>query len=232
MSTRLYPRIAVAGAVALVALAAACGGSSSSSTTGPTTSGTMPSSSAPSSSSGSTRSSGGGAGALVGEANAAAAGDIPDNQVFITYANASQGYSVKYPEGWAQQGNGATVVFRDKNNEMRIVAGQGAVTTSAVKADVQQLMAQTTNFKVLSQPVANPTCTNAGKTVKLPRVSAKVVYQTESKPNAVTGKKVTLIVDRYYLAHGGKRVIVDLASPKGVDNVDAYCLMISSFTWK
>jgi hypothetical protein len=43
---------------------------------------------------------------------------------------------------------------------------------------------------------------------------------------------VTLVVDRYYLAHGGKRAVVDLGAPKGVDNVDAYRMMIESFRWR
>ena len=71
-----------------------------------------------------------------------------------------------------------------------------------------------------------------GKTVKLPLAGAHVVYSTTSKPNPVTGKRALLSVDRYYLARNGKRVIVDLGTPKGVDNVDAYCLMIASFAWK
>ena len=60
----------------------------------------------------------------------------------------------------------------------------------------------------------------------------KVTYTTVSAPNAVTGKRVTLVVDRYYLWHGGKRAIVDLGTPVGVDNVDAYRLMIQSFRWR
>jgi hypothetical protein len=60
----------------------------------------------------------------------------------------------------------------------------------------------------------------------------KVVYSTESAANAVTGKRVTLVVDRYYLPGKGRRAVVDLASPQGVDNVDAYRLMIESFRWK
>ena len=46
------------------------------------------------------------------------------------------------------------------------------------------------------------------------------------------GKRVTLIVDRYYLTHGSRQAIVDLGTPQGVDNVDAYRRMIQSFTWK
>ncbi len=67
-----------------------------------------------------------GPGALAGEANAAAAGDIPDNQVFLVFRNGRAGYSMKYPEGWAQRGPARVVVFRDKNNIVRIVVGAGA----------------------------------------------------------------------------------------------------------
>src|SRR5690348_2112104 len=42
-----------------------------------------------------------GGGALVPEAQATAAGDIPDNQVFLVFHDKSAGYSIKYPEGWA-----------------------------------------------------------------------------------------------------------------------------------
>ena len=44
--------------------------------------------------------------ALQAEANSAATGDIPDNQVFLVFRNATAGYSMKYPEGWAQRGSG------------------------------------------------------------------------------------------------------------------------------
>ena len=60
----------------------------------------------------------------------------------------------------------------------------------------------------------------------------KAVYTTESAPNSVTGKRVTLVVDRYYLSHAGTEAVVDLGTPQGVDNVDAYRLMINSFRWR
>jgi hypothetical protein len=71
-----------------------------------------------------------------------------------------------------------------------------------------------------------------GKTIPLPNAGVHVVYSTTSKPDPVTGKRSLLSVDRYYLQKGGRRVIVDLGTPHGVDNVDAYCLMIASFAWK
>jgi len=153
---------------------------------------------------------------LQGEANSAAAGDIPDNQVFLVFRNAA-GYSMKYPEGWAQQGSGDQVTFRDKNNIVRIVLTAGAAPTLAsVRTDLGAAHVQ-------SAPQAITVSGSA---------AFKVVYSTESSPNAVTGKRVKLVVDRYYLSKGRRRAVVDLGTPEGVDNVDAYRLMIESFRWK
>jgi len=62
----------------------------------------------------------GGPGALQAEANATAAGDIPDNQVFLLFKNRAGSYSMKYPEGWAKFADG----FRDgfKTGERVLVA--------------------------------------------------------------------------------------------------------------
>jgi hypothetical protein len=160
------------------------------------------------------------AGALQAEANAAATGDIPDNQVFLEFRNPSAGYSMKYPEGWAQQGARNTVVFRDKNNIVRVVVMPGGVSTiGTVERDVRQLK----GAHIVSAP----------QSLLLPSGRAiKVVYSVSSAPNAVTGKRVTLVVDRYYLAKAGHRAVVDLGTPQGVDNVDAYRLMIQSFRWR
>jgi hypothetical protein len=161
----------------------------------------------------------GGPGALQAEANATAAGDIPDNQVFLVFRNGAAGYSMKYPEGWAQQGSGKRVTFRDKNNIVRIVVSSAAAPTKAgIQADVGGL----TGASAQSGPQA----------MTLPHAKAfKVVYSTESAPNAVTGKRVKLVVDRYYVWKPGRLAVVDLGTPEGVDNVDAYRLMIESFRW-
>jgi hypothetical protein len=156
--------------------------------------------------------------ALQAEANAAAAGDIPDNQVFLVFHE--RGYSMKYPEGWAQQGSGRTVVFRDKNNIVRIDVN---VAPAPTRASVSQELRRLKGSHIVAAP----------QPIQLPAGRAyKVVYSTESTPNAVTGKRVTLVVDRYYLGRGGRRAVVDLGTPRGVDNVDAYRLMIESFRWR
>jgi hypothetical protein len=58
------------------------------------------------------------------------------------------------------------------------------------------------------------------------------VYTTQSPPNPVTNRSVTLIVDRYVLNHGPWNATVDLGTQRGVDNVDAYRKMINSFRWR
>ena len=168
---------------------------------------------------GTTVASAAGPGPLQPEAIATAAGDIPDNQMFLVFRDRGAHYSMKYPEGWAQQGSGDRVSFRDKNNIVRVVVGAGgAPTTASVRADVARLKG--TKVRSAPQPI-----TLSGKP------AFKVVYSTVSAPNAVTGKRVTLVVDRYYLRKGGRVAVVDLGSPDGVDNVDAYRLMIESFRW-
>jgi hypothetical protein len=183
-------------ALVTVAIAAAgCGGSSSNSssnagTTASTATGATTASTATAP-----------APAPVSEAQSTAQGDIPDNQVFLTYKNTAGGYSIKYPEGWARKGSGNGVTFQDKSNVVQITVAAGALPKS-------------------------------GTPVTLPGGPAIKTTLTEPGPaDAVTGKTVSLNVDRYVLAKAGKIATVDLASPAGVDNVDAYRMMIESFRW-
>jgi len=206
----------VAVAVVLAAAASGCGGASS----GTTTAAAPPATTASSTAAATTTAAGAPSPSpLQAEATAAATGDIPDNQVFLSFTNTSAGYSMKYPEGWAQKGSGSTATLRDKNNIIRIVVAPGGPVTGAVASkDVSGV----SGAKITSAPQA---ITLAGKP------ALKVVYTTESAPSSVTGKRLTLMVDRYYLWHGGKRAVVDLGTPQGVDNVDAYRMMIESFRW-
>src|SRR5262249_8708004 len=160
------------------------------------------------------------AGALQAEANSAATGDIPDNQAFLPFRDPAAGYSMKYPEGWAQNGSSRRLTFRDKNNIVRVVVVRGAGATAAT---IRRELAALKGAHVQTGPQR---LTISGAP------AFKVVYQTQSAPNPVTGKRVTLVVDRYYLSHAGKEAIVDLGTPVGVDNVDAYRLMIQSFRWR
>jgi hypothetical protein len=48
----------------------------------------------------------------------------------------------------------------------------------------------------------------------------------------VTGKRIELLVDRYVYGHQGQVAILDLATPRGVDNIDAYRRISRSWRWK
>ena len=154
-------------------------------------------------------------GALQVEAAQTAAGDIPDNQVFVPYPG--NAFTMKFPEGWVQTGGGDTVTFRDKNNIVRVVIQPGAVPTiDSVRHELGALKAVKVSPKISALKIGG-------------RPAVKATYTTASAPSPVTGKRVTLTVDRYVIAKGAKQAVVDLGSPVGVDNVDAYRLMIQSF---
>ena len=204
-----------ATSIAIAALTAAalggCGSSSHSSSTAAT--GTSSTTAA-----GST-----GAGALSAEAKSAATGDIKDTQAFVLFHNPQTGYSIKYPEGWTQKGSGSSVSFSDKNNIVRVIVGTGGPpSTASLATELTRLKA--TSPTLTFQPPA-PIHVTAGPAIK-------ATYTTQSAPNAVTGKSVELIVDRYEFAHGAKRATVDLGTAQGVDNIDAYRMMINSFKWQ
>jgi hypothetical protein len=66
-------------------------------------------------------------GSAAAEAKSAATGDIPDNQVFLRFRNASAGYSILYPEGWARKGTSRDTTFQDKDNPVHVaIAGDRA----------------------------------------------------------------------------------------------------------
>src|SRR5689334_941224 len=126
MTLRFTPAwVAAAGALLL----AGCGSGGAATSTSASTGATMGPGSQPTAS-GSTQ-AGGGGGPLVAEAQAAASGDIPDNQVFLTFHDKTSGYSMKYPEGWALSGSGSVETIRDKNNLIRIAVTSGSAPTLA-----------------------------------------------------------------------------------------------------
>jgi hypothetical protein len=201
--------------IVLCLLPAACGGSKKAAPPTPAE--------APTTSASTTTTAQSSPNALQGEAQAAATGDIPDNQVYLVFTNTRAGYSIKYPEGWAQSGSGKRVTIYDKNNLVRTVVQRGGEPTlTEVTAELHALQVTTTSLRF--QPPQRVQIDG--------RPAIKVVYTTESAPNPVTNKRVQLTVDRYYLAQGGERAVIDLGTPVGVDNVDGYRLMVQSFRWK
>jgi hypothetical protein len=165
---------------------------------------------------------GGGASVLSAEAQSLATGDIPDNQVFLTFRDPRAGYVLRYPEGWAQRSAPGDVTFVDKNNLIRLTLSRGvAPTTAAVLAELSRERGERPTLRYGSPS----SVTIAGAPV------VKVSYATLSAPNPVTGKRVRLLVDRYIFAHAGRVATLDLGTPAGVDNVDAYRMVAHSFNW-
>jgi hypothetical protein len=200
---------------AVVLAAAGCGSSSNST-----------SSSASSSSASSGAATGGppSAGQSAADAKSAATGDIPDNQQFLTFNDAQAAYSIRYPEGWTQKGMGADVSFREKDNSIQVRVARAAAPTSAtVVAQLDALKAGEPTLKV--GPASTVLLPHGGQAVK-------VSYSIQGAADAVTGKRPLLLIDRYVYSKGGRVATLDLASPKGVDNVDAYRMISRSFTWQ
>ncbi|MHB8233024.1 MAG: hypothetical protein ACYDHT_00055 [Solirubrobacteraceae bacterium] len=158
-----------------------------------------------------------------GEAQSAATGDIPDNQTFLSFNDAPAGYTIRYPEGWARQGSGADVTFHNRANAIRVVVATGpSPTPSGAAAAVLALRRSDPTIHV-----QGPQRQTLGSTSVV-----KVSYTRLSAADPVTGKRLPITVDRYEYAHAGKVATLDLTTPKGVDNVDAYRMISRSFRWR
>jgi hypothetical protein len=150
-------------------------------------------------------------------------GDIPDNAVFLTYNDGSHGFSVDYVEGWQVTPSPDGVVIRDKDSSetVNVVASPADLASYISSTDLPQLQ-QLSGFSLDHQDVA----TVGGKNID------HIVYHAPSPPDPVTGKEVPSTIDRYYVPGPSGLAIVTLSTPDGVDNVDAFRQMISSFAWK
>jgi hypothetical protein len=151
-------------------------------------------------------------------------GDIPDSQVFIRFESPA-GFSFKVPEGWARSDSANQSIFNDKYNRISISSG------------------------ALSQPldlaygksILVPAIEKSGRAVSISKVlsvklktgdAIRVIYESNSEPNAVTNKQVREENETFFYAKDGKLVTLALSAPKGADNVDQWKLISSSFRWK
>ena len=149
-------------------------------------------------------------------------GDIPDNAVFLTYHARASGFSIQYVEGWQVTPQPAGVIVRDKDSSetVSVVAPQADVAAFVASTDLPALQGQP-GFKLIKQDTVK---VGGSRLVHL-------VFHQKSPPDSVTGKQVAQTVDRYYVPGTAGLAIVSLATPDGVDNVDAFRQMIQSFKW-
>jgi len=154
-----------------------------------------------------------------GGADGAAAGDIPDNQVFVAYMSPAGGFSVKVPEGWARTEAGGAVIFTDKFNSIRVetVAAAKAPTAQSVERD-----------ELPALGVAS------GKVSTVARSAGEVLlvtYHADGPSDPVTAKVPRLAVERYEFWRDGRTVLLTLSGAVGADNVDPWRTVSDSFRW-
>jgi hypothetical protein len=150
-------------------------------------------------------------------------GDIPDSQVFIDYAG--QGFTMKVPEGWSRKDTASGATFSDKYNVIDVSAAPAAGPPNVDSVRAQEAPA----INAANRAAAVKKITE----VKLDGGTAiRIDYQSNSEPNAVTGKKIRLDRVRYLYFKAGNLVTLDMAAPAGADNVDQWLLMANSVTLK
>jgi hypothetical protein len=151
-------------------------------------------------------------------------GDIPDDQVFITYTS-PKGFALKVPEGWGRSDTESGVLFADKYGEIRVDVGPSTSPLSAAAAKSHETAALAQFGRAVKVTSVND--------VRLPSGSAVVIaYTSNSEPNPVTGKRIRLENERYLFAHGPLQAALTLSAPAGADNADQWKLIAESFRWK
>ncbi|MFP3647611.1 hypothetical protein [Paraburkholderia sp. SIMBA_054] len=151
-------------------------------------------------------------------------GDIPDNQVFVTYRS-PLGFSLKVPEGWARRETLNSVEFADKYNRISV-----AVTSRGLPLTLDDVRAH--EIRELQQS-GNDVHVSRVRATQLPSGNAFVVtYASKSARNPVTNKVIGLDSERYFFWKDGKLATLTLSAPAGADNADQWQLMARSFSWQ
>ncbi len=150
-----------------------------------------------------------------------AAGDIPDNAVFLAYQSAAWQFRIQYVEGWQVTTHTDGVVIRDKDSSetVQVVNKPADLEAWVTDTDLPALQAQP-GFALVKR---NHVTVGSATLIHL-------VYHALSPPDSVTGKQVRSTVDRFYV-EGPALAVISLATPDGVDNVDAFRQIIGSFAW-
>lgn len=151
-------------------------------------------------------------------------GDIPDDQVFVSYTFPSRLFSVKVPEGWARSENAGAVTFTDKLNSIRLEAVPAAnapTTDSATRDEVPAISAAARSYEA---GIVKQVSRHAGSGVL-------ITYRADGEPDPVTGRRTHLDIERYEFWKDGTEVILTLSGPQGADNVDPWRIVTDSFTF-
>jgi hypothetical protein len=151
-------------------------------------------------------------------------GDIPDNQVFVSYRSPF-GFTLQVPEGWSRADRPDGVRFFDKYNIIDIDVAQSAAAPHADSVRSREAAAL-----VPGEHAANVASVTDVKLRGGPAV--RIVYTASSEPNPVTNKQIRLEHERFIFFKDGKTATADFAAPQGADNADQWRLMANSFQWR
>jgi hypothetical protein len=153
-----------------------------------------------------------------------AAGDIPDDQVFVPVTPPGAAFTVSVPQGWARTDDAGATVFTDKFNSVRIETRPlaAAPDVASVRAqDVARLQGSAPGFV-------------AGDVRAVQRAAGPGVlatYAATSPADPVTGKSITQAVERYVFWRDGQEAVLTLSGPAGSDNVDPWRTVTDSLRW-
>jgi hypothetical protein len=141
--------------------------------------------------------------------------------VFLTYRSAAWQFLVQYVEGWQVTTRPDGVEIRDKDSSevVSVVQLPNDVAAWVASTDLPSLKSQR-GFSLVKQ--------NRVKVGALTLIH--LVYHALSAADPVTGKQVASTIDRFYVP-GPALAVISLATPDGVDNVDAFRQIIGSFRW-
>jgi hypothetical protein len=145
--------------------------------------------------------------------------------VFVKYVNAAGGYELSVPEGWSRTEIGTDVSFIDKFDgvKVRLISFSDPFTLDSIQSkqlvDLQKSERAVTVRSVVEKAV------NGEKAIL-------ISYESNSEPDAVTGKQMRLEDQCFFFYKNGKLAALTLWAPFGADNVDQWKLMSESFKWK
>jgi len=150
-------------------------------------------------------------------------GDIPDSQVFVKFQS-PLGFSMQTPEGWSRTERKNGVLFADKFNSIDVDINSAGTAPSVPSVKSEQALVLVKMGRAIKIKTI--------KSVNLPAGPAILIdFESNSAPNQVTNKQLRLESNRYLLFRNGKLATLELAAPKGADNVDQWKLIAQSFRW-
>ena len=136
-------------------------------------------------------------------------GDIPDNQVFITYQSKPGMYSLKAPEGWARTESGADVKFADKFDGEQVVVTKAGAAPTVESVQKEQVAALEKGGRAVKVTEVKSKSMPGGQTV------VYVTYTSNSEPDPVANKQVRLENVTYYYYMTGMLAALDAVGAPG-----------------